>query len=293
MDKYEMWVENYIQFVLQPSPTNGIVPPPITVIFDSWECYEVDNNDGVDIELWTSEIGTSNSIVKLNGLSFAFAIDANHSPETRKKVFQITHYVSRGCDIQFTFNNYQSYIPTFKHDNPVYTPTDIHNPSVVLENACILLLSKPIDSTHDGQGILRGENSILQFIVKETVSALELAPCKRLSISDFALLPWILDFDGSGWYISYIFVEVNPLGLIEQFLDHPDGSYTTVPPTTISPLFFNTINVGNTSMTYSDSFLGYLTDGQTYKATIPNIKVRLKTGETCELTFVQEFTVHL
>ena len=293
MDKYEMWVENYIEFVLQPSPTLGVVPPPITVTFNSWECYEVDSNDGTDIELWTSEIGTSSSIVKVNGLSFAFAINANYTPETRKKVFQLQHYVSKGCDIRFTFNNYQSYIPTFKHDNPVYTPTDLHNPLVVLEYACMLLLSKPIDSTPDGLGVLTGENSIMQFIIKEAVSPLELTPCKQLSMSDFALQPWILDTDGTGWYISYIFVEVNPLGLLDQFLDHPDGSYDSVPPTTASPLYFNTINVGNTSMTYSDSFLGYLIDGQTYKVTIPNIKVKLKTGETCELTFVQEFTVHL
>ena len=123
-DKYDMWVSDYITFVLQPSPTNGILPPAITVVFNSWEVWQVDENDGVDIELWTSEIGTSNSVVKLNGLSFVFNVNANYSPETRKKVFQLTHYVSKGCDISFTFKGYNSYIPTFPHTNPNFTPSD-------------------------------------------------------------------------------------------------------------------------------------------------------------------------
>lgn len=292
-DKYEMWVEEYVIFSLQLPPTGGISPAPVEVVFNSWEIFQVDQNDGTDIELWTSEIGTSNGVVKVNGLSFAFAVDANFTPETRKKVMQMFHYLSKGCEVSFTFNNYKSYVPTFPHNNPSYTPSDLHNPAVVLPYSCVSLLSKPIDSTHDGMGVLFGENSTVSFIVKETVSPLDLAPCKRLSINDFALSPWVLDFDGTGWYVNIVYVEASLVGLIDKFLSHPDGTLDTVPPTTASPFLWSAINPTNTVMEYSDSFLNYLTDGETYQVIIPNIKVLLKTGETCELTFTQQFTVHL
>lgn len=292
-DKYDMWVEEYVIFVLQPPPIGGILPAPTTAKFNSWEIYEVDQNDGTDIELWTSEIGTSNSVVKANGLSFSFNVDANYSPETRKRVLQMFNLLAKGCQVSFTFNNYKSYIPTFPHTNITYTPSDINNPPVVLPYSCISLLSKPIDSTHDGIGILHGENSIVSFIVKETVDPLELMPCKRLSSIDYTYAPWILDFDGTGWYVMTVFVEIANPGLLESFLNHPSGTIDTIPPTAAGPIEFVSINPAGTSMQYGDPILNYVVDGQTYKIIIPNIKVKLKTGETCELTFVDTFTVHL
>lgn len=284
-----MWVQEYVIFVLQPPPTNGILPPPITVTFNSWEIYEVSHDRGTDIELWTSEIGTSNSVVKVNGKSFMFQVDANYRPETRKKVLEIFHYVSKGCQITFTFNKFNSYVPTYAQD-PNYTPSDLNVIPVTIPYACISLLSKPIDSTHNGASILIGENSTVEFIVKEAVDPLELMPCKKLSMSDFALAPWILDNDGTGWYLNTLFVEAS--GYIEKFLDHPDGTFDTVPVTTTGMVNFSSINPAGNVMLYTDDSLSYLVDGQMYEVNIPNIKVKLKTGETCHITFTQQFEVH-
>jgi hypothetical protein len=112
-------------------------------------------------------------------------------------------------------------------------------------------------------------------------------------MADFALAPFILDSDAYGYYISIVYVELAVGGLIEYFLNHPVGTLQqTVPFSPITGTFdFNSINPANNVMIYTDSALSYITFGNTYKVTIPNIKVQLKTGERCEITFVQEYTI--
>ncbi len=292
--KIDMWVSNYVVFVLQQPPVLGISPAPITITFNSYEIFEVRQDDGVNIDLWTSEIGKSNSIVKVNGLNFAFNVNANHSPQTRQKVFQLFHYVSKGCDISFTFNRYNSYVPAFPHTNPIYTPTDFTSQSVTLPYCAVSLQSNAIDSTHDGLGILTGENSNIAFIVKESVNPLELTPCKRLSSTDFSYAPWILDFDGFGYYIYIAYVEASISGLIEAFLSHPDGTLELVGSGSPTPFQFLSINPAANVMQYTDILIStYVSNGETYKITIPNIKVLLRTGEVCEITFEDTTTISI
>jgi hypothetical protein len=292
LEKIDKFVKNYISFTFQLPPVGIATPTPVTIMFNSYEIWEVMQNDGIDIEIYTSELGKSSSTPKNNGLSFSFNCNANYSADTRQKVLIMFTYLKQGANVLFTFYNYRSFIPNFPH-NIAYTPTALTTQAVILDYVAVQMNSTAIDSTQDTVGVLSGDNSTIAILVKEAVNPLDIAPCKRLSINDFALAPFILDNDAYGYYISIVYVELAVNGLIEYFLNHPVGTLQqTAPFSPATGIFeFNSINPTNNVMIYTDSALSYITFGYTYKVVIPNIKVQLKTGERCEITFEQEYTI--
>jgi hypothetical protein len=295
-DKYDSFKSDYIVFIMQPPPVLGVLPAAVKIQFNTWEVFEVKQNDNIDLELWTSEMGLSGSVVKQNGLSFTFSVNANQTPKTRKKIQSLFYYAQRGCDISFTFNAYNSFIPTFPHNDLAYTPSALNTLSVNLPYAAVGLVSNNIDTTHNGISVLIGENSEIEIVVKEAVSPYVLAPCKLLSENDFEYYPFILDFDGTGYYIFAVLVELKTTGYIEKFLNYPNGTFKKTAPTVGSPstLLFETVNGSFTQMTYADSLLStYVNNGETYLVEIPNIQVLLKTGEICSISFSQSYTINI
>jgi hypothetical protein len=197
--------------------------------------------------------------------------------------------MNKGCNISFTFNGYNSTIVGFPHNNPNYIPTENTNQSITLHYVCIGMPSKYIDSTGGGDTILVGDISTVEITVKEAVSPLEFAPCLQLSMSDFSLYPWVLGDDGfGGIFIQTVILEASNTGLIEKFLSNPDGTINTVPPTSPGLISFSSINGSGTVMQYGDPFPSGVALNKNYKIVIPNIKVLLKSGITCSITFEQE-----
>lgn len=292
LERIDKFVRDYISFTFQLPPVGIVTPPPVTIIFNSYEIWEVMQNDGIDIEIYTSELGKSSSTPKYGGLSFSFNCNANYSAETRQKVLIMFAYLRQGANVLFTFYNYRSFVPNFPHDI-AYTPNGLTTQSVTFDYAAVQMNSTAIDSTQDTVGVLSGENSIVAILVKEAVNPLDIAPCKRLSMYDFALAPFVISSTIYSDFISIVYVELATNGLIEYFLDHPVAIIERIIPPGISPgtLDFVSINPANNVMIYTDDTLSAVYDGELYKVTIPNIKVQLKTGERCEITFVQEYTI--
>lgn len=292
LERIDKFVKDYISFTFQLPPVGIVIPAPITIIFNSYEIWEVMQNDSIDIEIYTSELGKSSSTPKYNGLSFSFNCNANYSANTRQKILIMFDCLRKGANVSFTFYNYRSFVPNFPH-NIAYTPSEITTQIVTLDYAAVQMVSTAIDSTQDTIGVLSGENSNIAILVKEAVNPLDIAPCKRLSMSDFALSPFILDFDGTGYYVYIVYIELSSNGLIEYFLNHPIGTFQRInPPSATSvPFTFVSINPSNNTMIYTDDSLSYVSVGQTFRVIIPNIKVQLKTGERCEITFTQDYTI--
>lgn len=293
-EKIDKFIAQYISFTLQLPPVASVLPPPVTITFNSYEIWEVRQNDNIDFQIYTSELGYSTTIPKYNGLSFSFNCNANYTAQTRQKILILTDYLRRGCAVSFTFYNYKSFVPNFPH-NISYTPSGLTTQTVNLPYAAIKMTTTDIDSTADTKGVLTGENSIIEILVKEGVSPFMLAPCKQLSMSDFALAPFVLDFDGTGYYVYIVYVELATNGLIDYFLDHPVGTLQRISPPSVTtvPFTFVSIDPTNKIMIYTDDTLSYVSNGETYRVTIENIPVQLKTGERCEVTFTQDYTISI
>lgn len=292
LERIDKFVKDYISFTFQLPPVGAVTPAPVTIMFNSYEIWEVMQNDGIDIDIYTSELGKSSSTPKYNGLSFSFNCNANYDAGTRQKMLIMFTYLKQGANVLFIFYNYRSFVPNFPH-SIAYTPTGLTTQTVTLDYAAVQMVSTAIDSTQDTVGVLSGENSRIAVLVKEAVNPLDIAPCKRLSMSDFALAPFILDFDGTGYYVYIVYVELTTMGLIEYFLNHPIGTLQriTPPSATTVPFTFVSINPANNVMIYTDDTLSYVNNGEVYRVVIPNIKVQLKTGERCEITFTQDYTI--